>query len=431
MVPALIVIIAAATSKERSVPKTKLDLLWKVSIGRTTHRTNVDLHNGQLVIGSNGSHFNDYLLEDNNGIYFLDPGSGKVKVFRGGQQYGDLDVNGVVAVGDDIIFGNDNDEIIRMNAEGKSVWRIPFSGDVEHAPVDLTIDGKKALVFAGENGEVRAIDPENGKTIWKHYHPDFDGWKEGNDRTYFKIRMHFSASNIFFNRPALADLDNDGTTDLLYNCEYETLYAVSGQTGKLLWKTTPSGQYGKLYNGRESPAIFTDARKIGFLRYNHEQSKYYFSVISYKGVIEKSKEIVDAQYGALSHSENAYHMLDRTIRLRNGEIVETRHKMTSPDEVYAAYTHVQIAQETVRMNNEECFISLYQYNGNHSGSTLAIIGKETGKLHYKDYFSYYSEFTPVIRDLDNDGKLDILIGSQEGILYAYGLKIAKSNLVTN
>lgn len=65
---------------------------------------------------------------------------------------------------------------------GQVVWKIVVSGDVEAEPVLLDIKGKKAIVYATELGEVKAVDPETGRAIWSYFTPDFNGWREGDSR---------------------------------------------------------------------------------------------------------------------------------------------------------------------------------------------------------------------------------------------------------
>ena len=422
---------ALISSKPNSNVGTKMKLLWKANVGMTTHRSNIVFSGKQILLGSNGSHFNDFLLEDNNGIYILDAASGKTGRFFGGEKFGDLDVNGIALINDQIIYGNDNDEIICFEKSGKLKWRIPFSGDVEHEPVQIKLNGREVLIFASENGEARAIDPLNGNMIWQHFHQSFNGWKDGDNRTVFKIKAHGSSANIFFNRPAVADLNRDGVKDLIFNCNYEELYAISGRDGKLLWSRKPNDSFGKLYNGRESPVIYQEAKKIGFARYNSDTRKLYYSLMDFNGKIEKNIELKDVKGHALSHSSEAFHLLDRMIVLEGDKLREIKYNfqgLTDKDKIYQDYTDAQVSAETVRINNEDCFAILYQYSNKHNGSTLALIGKKTGKLHFYDKLPFNSESVPVIRDLNKDGKLEVLLGGYDGYLYSYSLDLAAKKL---
>jgi len=431
LIPLIGIITAAILPEDREVKSSGLKILWKANIGRTTHRTNVDFLGDQLVIGSNGSHFNDYMLEDNNGIFILDPKTGKHQLFFGGEQFGDMDVNGLKVIDDKVVFANDNDEILCVDRKGKTVWRVPFSGDVEHEPTLLRSGARDVLVFATENGELRAVDPSDGSTIWQHFHPDFDGWKEGDNRTYFKIRAHFTSGNIFFDRPLTVDLDRDGVIDLLYNANYSTLYAVSGKSGKLLWSEQPDDEYGKMDNGRQSPVLFATAKKIGFPRYNAESKKQYFTLMNFNGKIEKNIELSSWANASLSHASDCFNLLDRSIQMEGDRIIELTHDRPDrkKEPLFNAYTDAQVSQQTVRLKNEECFVMLYQYSNGMSCSAVAIIGKETGKIHFTERLPMVSEFTPFIKDLDKDGQLDMLIGGQDGILYAFELKIPVNDLV--
>ena len=427
----VVITTAMISSKPQPTVNSKMKLLWKANVGKLTHRSNFVFSGNQILMGSNGSHFNDYLLEDNNGIYILDAKSGKINRFFGGEKFGDLDVNGIALINDQIIYGNDNDEIICSDKLGKAKWRIPFSGDVEHEPVHIKLNGQDVLIFASENGEARAIDPQTGNTIWQHFHPDFNGWKNGDNRTVFKIKAHCTSANVFFNRPAVADLNRDGVNDLVFNCNYEELYAISGKDGKLLWSRKPNDNYGKLYNGRESPIVYHDSKKIGFLRYHSDTRKLFFSLMDFNGRIEKNIELKDVKGHSLSHSSQVFHLLDRMIILEGDKLKEVKYNfqgLTAKDKLYSDYTDAQVSAESVRINNEDCFAILYQYSNTHNGSTLALIGKKTGKLHFFDRLPFNAESVPVIRDLNNDGKPEILIGGYDGYLYSYSLDLAAKSL---
>jgi hypothetical protein len=102
--------------------------------------------------------------------------------------------------------------------------------------------------------------------------------------------------------------------------------------------------------------------------------------------------------------------------------------LTAKDKLYSDYTDAQVSAESVRINNEDCFAILYQYSNTHNGSTLALIGKKTGKLHFFDRLPFNAESVPVIRDLNNDGKPEILIGGYDGYLYSYSLDLAAKSL---
>ena len=121
-------------------------------------------------MGSNGMNYMDYnLFDKKSGIYVMDAATGTIRSHFGNEVLGDMDVNGVLFYKNRIYYGNDNEEFICSSPEGKIIWRNPASGDIEHEPILLDMQGNKYVVYASEAGEVRAVDPETGKTKWVHY----------------------------------------------------------------------------------------------------------------------------------------------------------------------------------------------------------------------------------------------------------------------
>ena len=233
---------------------TAFPLKWKAPIGQVSYRTQPALVQGKLFVGSNGNHFNDYLLDSGNGVHVLDAKSGKSLGVLGTDTWGDLDVNGVLAVGDRIFFGNDNDEFLCYSAKDlKLLWRIPTSGDCEHAPTLLRRkDGDQVIVFATEIGEIRAVRPSNGATVWVHYDRNFEGWKPGKTPFVYRVASSFQTGTTFFDAPHVSDLSGDGVFDFVY-FDFDAVSVISGQTGtEILYKDNPPGVH---YNNYSSPTV--------------------------------------------------------------------------------------------------------------------------------------------------------------------------------
>ena len=203
---------------------------WVVDIGNMSYRSNFELVDGHIYVGSNGEYFNDWHTWDKkSGVYKINAKSGKlVKKFANGKM-GDMDVNGLLYYKDYLFFGNDNDEFLCTDLNGEIIWRIPVSGDVEHRPTLVKRKDDDVIVFATEVGEVRAVNPENGNTVWEYYHPEFNGWKKGDNRYVFKLTTHFKRGYIFFDQPIRNDYNGDGVMDLHWNGT-----VLSGQNGKLI-----------------------------------------------------------------------------------------------------------------------------------------------------------------------------------------------------
>ena len=84
-----------------------LKINWSAPIGNVSFRTNIDFLDGNLIIGSNGGNYMDYFIDKGNGVYILDPKTGKTQLNFANESFGDMDVNGVLVYKDRIYFGND------------------------------------------------------------------------------------------------------------------------------------------------------------------------------------------------------------------------------------------------------------------------------------------------------------------------------------
>jgi outer membrane protein assembly factor BamB len=135
-------------------------------MGSASFKTNLLVANNELIIGSNGTDFMDYLITDkSSGIYRIDRKTGSVIRHFANESYGDMDVNGILLYNDRLYFGNDNEEFLCTSLDGKILWRNPSSGDIEHEPILINNIGIQQIVYATEMGEVKAIDPTTGKAF--------------------------------------------------------------------------------------------------------------------------------------------------------------------------------------------------------------------------------------------------------------------------
>ena len=62
-------------------------------------------------------------------------------------------------------------------------------------------------------------------------------------------------------------------------------------------------------------------------------------------------------------------------------------------------------------------------------SNIKIIGLKTFKIHLSKGLKENTESVPLIADINNDGKLNLLIGCYNQKIYCYDLDIPSSNLI--
>ena len=420
-------------------------LLWKAKIGNASFRTNLVVTEKDLFIGSNGKYFMDYRPNDpTSGMYKIDRTNGQViRQFGNDEIIGDMDVNGVLLYQNKIYFGNDNDDFICTNTDGKLLWSIPTAGDIEHQPVLIQIDQRPAVVYATENGEVRAVNPDNGKTIWAYYTPDFNGWRYGDSRTFFKVRSFFHNTSAFFTKPLVTDLNSDGVNDLTYLTYSNQIYAINGKSGKILWHIEPNEN---IYNIEILPKPDGDRVFVaGSINYRSASVTHNIQLISRSG---NMKSILELPYESYSQSLNFFFNGPDELLINDCKYLYRLKKLKHLDSINRSNKYEKVydwTSEVFHNRNsyaplfgnkvfpykkyKECVFTLYQYDpvDNEKGF-MEIISLDQKKVVARLELPGISELPPQIGDVNKDGKLDLLINSgSKGELYCYDLKTPVSS----
>ena len=439
----LVFTMSASLPSKKTVLKSTIKQHWRTKIGCTSYRTIPVVVDGKIFIGSNGDYFRDYALDEGNGVFLLNAQTGKLSKNFETNHFGDMDVNGILFFNGNIYYGNDNEEFFCVDQNGKIKWRIAASGDIEHRPVFIQSSGKQLIVFATETGQIEAIDAITGKHVWSYFDKDFSGWKLGQNRTLFKIKMHFSEDCIFFNEPSLADLNADGVNDLVYNSKWGNFTAINGKTGKLMWEIDNNdhpNQYTCM--GREKPIIIGEGEKsqIMVLLSAEIGTKEEIAFYNAKGKLINKVEALSS-LGSTMISQTSDVFITSTTIIHPSENpkdvkiipIENSIYKNKNGEMMQRYYQGQVSANKINFNNEPCALVLYQYDPENSAdqSPMLLIGLKTGKIHYKVNLPSTSEFPPFISDINNDGKLDVLVGCYDGNLYCFDLEINKNQLITN
>ncbi len=411
--------------------KNHFPLKWKTKIGGTTFKTNFVLHEGLLIVGSNGEHYRDWRIDKNSGVYFIDPTNGKILHRVADEGYGDMDVNGIVAENGRIFFGNDNEEFLCYDTCGRQIWRVPVSGDVEAEPVllDIDCDGTSEIIFGTETGEVAALDSRNGKAIWSFKIKDFNGWNKTDNRFLFKIGAYVSNGRGFVSRPAVMDLNYDDVPDLIFNCRDNYTYAINGENGNLLWKF----DHGEIWFLGNSPVtVQNGTRKNIYVLQNRRDKKgrdqLHFVQLNEKGILQ---EIYSSTWNC---SVNYAPVLDA-----NRLLSAISDSLVSINIQSGSLTKFGISNSPF-FRNDNGFYKYYRvitarpllFDILNSGDEQLIIVDEYGTLQVLDATSFQTlkvhslssgtETTPFIADIDDDGKLEMLISCYDGYFYCFSLK---------
>jgi hypothetical protein len=440
--------------KDRFEPIEKtFSINWKAKIGNASFRSNVVFTETDLMIGSNGKYFRDYYLGDEtSGIYKLNRQSGKINALYGNDQViGDMDVNGILLYKNNLYFGNDNDEFMCLNASGKTIWSVLTSGDIEHEAVMININGKPAIVYASETGEVRALNPDNGQTFWSFYIPDFKGWKPDNNRATFKIQSFFYNTTSFLTKPLIADLNKDGNNDLIYKELYGSVYAIDGKSGKMIWNIKID-EGGEVYDLLELlPKPEGEWIMVGCkTEYIDEENQLLkISLISNNGKVKEIHRLKEKtndcglNMAITKDNEILFTNKNSLFRIKNSKEIETIDigiKYESDATWYINKNRTRNSYESLvckttfpYKNYKNCIIVLNQNDEAHyQNGFIEIISLDENKVVDVFELPGQSEMEPVIKDINKDGMLDLLISCKyDGYLYCYDLKIPVSSISSN
>lgn len=416
-----------------------LSLIWKIKTGAASFRSNAITRPGQLIIGSNGSAFMDYNLIDKlSGVYLINSRNGSLQKRVGHELLGDMDVNGIVLYKGRLFFGNDNEEFLCTDLNGKQIWRNPTSGDIEHEPVLLKTPEKTAIVYASEAGEVKAVDPDTGNPIWSYYLPDFNGWKPGMNRSIFKVKAYFSNTQSFYTKPLVYDCNRDGYMDLVYLTFDQKLICLNGKNGKLLWSKTD-------IHGISCSPLLHRSGGVDYILCTGGEYKDNSTWINFVCFIRpdgQTDRIIPLNSNEYSMSLNEIKLTNGSLLLadnkniieldNNGNITTWEHSLY----VINKYFDGKEVKETrgVRdplfgdsifsyRGNEHCIVLLSQHDSAQwEKGFIEIISLDTKEVIERFQLPAASEFPPLIKDINGDGKLDLLVNCYDDYTYCYQLK---------
>jgi hypothetical protein len=293
-----------------------------------------------------------------------------------------------------------------------------------------------------ETGEVRSIDPESGTINWTYYHPNFQGQKVGDNRTMFKLKMHFYSGDKFFLEPVLRDLNNDKVQDLIYIAEEIDVFAIDGKTGKLI--TSILNEYPEQYYGTFHCSLSHSVPAI--IESGNQMLIALPFACNFEGDLEGKKAINQLRIFNLNGKEVKRIDLGNDISTTSCVQLDNRlffgrkwidfsggldnYTINAYDLSIKNYSTPRIAQKSLTIDGDECLIFSFEYGfmkeNTYDKSTIGIYNLRKKAFENLHHVNVTSEFIPVIGDMNKDNKVDILLGCHDGILYNFDLNIAAS-----
>jgi hypothetical protein len=395
-------------------------LQWKTKIGVTTYRTNMVFQDGSIYIGSNGTDRNSR-LDSLDGIIRVEGKTGKITKRYCSPLAGDNDVTGIAIDGNRLFAGSDNFTFYCYDLKsGKENWKYPVSYDVESAPVlaDFNADGQKDVFFSIEQGGFYALNGIDGSLLWKN-----DSISSHNGNT--------SACPVDVNGDGVMDListvrgtpnsDDLAGFKMAHYGDYHV--AINGKNGEFLWIVETgagvnSSPFVGMFEGQKVIAVLDTYGEFklldlqGNVKFQNTfgYSHYMSPVISSKGILTLGPAAIDLsskhwQMSSVTDPEtdaekSYYHFAEE-----HDFCADPKNEDDGPFTASAVIGDVLgSGKQQILTVSESGFVYMRDENGGNPRVFKIPNGAEASIF---------------IKDLDHDGKLEILIADMQGYLSCY------------
>ncbi len=383
--------------------ETLLKLKWKTEIGKTVFRSNPMLANGQIVIGSNGRERNQ--ADDKDGICLINSKTGAVNLLIRPETTGKIDVNGQAIEGNRIYFGNENGNAFCYDFSGKQLWKQKLEGEIENSPAlaDFTQDGQLDAVFATDAGKVFALDGKNGKILWSWANEGFG---------------YFSAT------PTCYDVSADGVADVIVGLGGKgDLLAFDGRNGNVLWNNDRnSGIHNpvSMVKDESGRAMIAYAPSYGGIIFTDLQGEIQFVISSEIGNFAKPLLLPNGLISVASTWWDG----------ESDDVASYQTQSTAGWEFESYWKYFQLKEEAQIFKGSTFSVSSTGIAADIMGDEkLEIVWvseagdcwilNESGQLVERLVMPIGAEAPLYIGDIDEDGKLEMLVASLDGYLYCY------------
>ncbi|MDW8297375.1 MAG: hypothetical protein RMJ97_10895 [Raineya sp.] len=414
-------------------------LKWKTYIGQTTYRSNILLHQNKIWLGSNGNTLDATSQDEFDAVFTLDAKTGKIEqkimpFIPDGQKkdLNDLDVNGIAIEEEKLYFGIDEGYLYAYDLkQNKILWhyKTPFlekenTGNVEGCPVlaDLNQDGENDVICNVRGRGVVALNGKTGVPLW--------------------IQMLTYDNGAFLCSPLCVDVNNDGIDDVIsggWNSgglgRESLLYALNGKNGQILWNYS-------LGTGLKSSPILVEkgskkaivvASTYSVVHYVDLQGKHLYALD-----LNLPSGQISGLYASPTITPNETLAIGTSWWSDNDDGLWIAHLKSADIEQENSYGYRIVsskAQNFFPANRITASAVVGQIT--HKKNWQLAVPTEKGELLIYDETTRKleryklpagSECTPLLADIDNDKKLELLIASYDGYLYCYALPHKKAKV---
>lgn len=219
----------------------EFDIVWETYVGLTSFRTTIKVDDGIVYIPSNGDKRHGK-SDMNDGIQILNASNGVAKLILNVEGEASEDCNGVAIYQDKLFFGNDYGQFYCYTKSGELVWKSGFGGWYElsveenNANQEDDVEGAPVLADINEDGYPDAVFNVEGNGIVA---------LNGKTGDFLWSFRHPWGDGTYMNAPCADDLDGDGVTDFVIGGKALTvdgygygnaIYAINGKSGMPLWQ---------------------------------------------------------------------------------------------------------------------------------------------------------------------------------------------------
>lgn len=365
-------------------------LKWKTPTGYCTYRSTILEDNKQLYIASNGD---SRSTNNANGFYILDASTGKIKRHYHASknpEFSDTDFNAVAQSKSSLLAGTDFEDFYCFNSTGQINWTKPL-GVVEGAPVivDIDNDGKDEFIVHTRKGEVFCGKVSDGSKVWSYQ----------------------SSNKRIMTSPLIADIDSDGSMEVISALDKE-IVILDMKTGTKV-VNYPSKQIKSTPIDAEGRIIFgTTDRFVGVMKKGAFPRLIAWVEISgdYDGIYGNITSIPGTSTLVIPTSSGDKDQLGRIIFYDIAKKKILNEYKTSD----GAFSATPLIADLIGANYPQVVAI------NELGE-LVLFTAEGEKIHSIDLPSG-AEATPLLKDIDNDGFLELIVNDIDGYTTCYKTK---------